>query len=455
MDAAAEHLKRINLFDDKYFAEVFDAKTWDDGAGAYELERKMRVRRNAEFMKSLGLGDGVKLAAPKPFAARAPRKKAPAGPKRRSPRTKSGGATYTGMQVDHSMDDDARDGDYDSDAYDSDDDDDARAVRRPRRAAVEPLTDAQRAKLAGAGWVAGFEKWLRKGDGRTAPASKSNIARCMPQVKKLAAGAGIKYYRWNRGDAENGFLVGASVDMSSDLIQHWHDGKDHEARYGKDLGNGWVLNHPLKKLVLYQWYLNEAGGDDEAAAVGEAAAVDEAEASATDEEAAAEPPKYERTLFFEGGSEDEAEPGDEAAAADPLVGRVVRKKFPGCGTHDGKIVGRSPRDDGAYLVYWAVDDLEIPMSAAAVAKHLVDAPAPKPAPAVSPEKRAAPAAKRAAEEPAAKRAAEKPAAAAPKVVTPPKRKRAAACVASYKEPSRRQKLRNDGTWTKDGVKTRA
>ena len=32
---------------------------------------------------------------------------------------------------------------------------------------------------------------------------------------------------------------------------------------------------------------------------------------------------------------------------------------------------------------------------------------------------------------------------------------AAACVASYKEPSRRQKLRNDGTWTKDGVKTRA
>ena len=77
MDAAAEHLKRINLFDDKYFAEVFDAKTWDDGAGAYELERKMRVRRNAEFMKSLGLGDGVKLAAPKPFAARAPRKKAP------------------------------------------------------------------------------------------------------------------------------------------------------------------------------------------------------------------------------------------------------------------------------------------------------------------------------------------------------------------------------------------
>ena len=419
MDAAAEHLKRINLYDDKYFAEVFDAKTWDDGAGAYELERKMRVRRNAEFMKSLGLGDGVKLAAPKkPFAARAPRKKAPAGPKRRSPRTKSGDATYTGMQVDHSMDDDARDGDYDSDDYDSDDDDDVHAVRRPRRAAVEPLTDAQRAKLAGAGWVAGFEKWLRKGDGRTAPASKSNIARCMPQVKKLAAGAGIKYYRWNRGEAENGFLVGASVDMSSDLIQHWHDGKDHEARYGKDLGNGWVLNHPLKKLVLYQWYLNEA---------------------------AAEPPKYERTLFFEGGSEDEAEPED-AAAADPLVGRVVRKKFPGCGTHDGKIVGRSPRDDGAYLVYWAVDDLEIPMSAAAVAKHLVAEPAPKPAPAVSPEKRAAP---------AAKRAAEKPAAAAPKVVTPPKRKRAAACVASYKEPSRRQKLRNDGTWTKDGVKTRA
>ena len=455
MDAAAEHLKRINLFDDKYFAEVFDAKTWDDGAGAYELERKMRVRRNAEFMKSLGLGDGVKLAAPKPFAARAPRKKAPAGPKRRSPRTKSGGATYTGMQVDHSMDDDARDGDYDSDDSDDDDDDDARAVRRPRRAAVEPLTDAQRAKLAGAGWVAGFEKWLRKGDGRTAPASKSNIARCMPQVKKLAAGAGIKYYRWNRGDAENGFLVGASVDMSSDLIQHWHDGKDHEARYGKDLGNGWVLNHPLKKLVLYQWHLNEAGGDDDAAAAGEAAAVNEAEASATDEEAAAEPPKYERTLFFEGGSEDEAEPEDDAAA-DPLVGRVVRKKFPGCGTHDGKIVGRSPRDDGAYLVYWAVDDLEIPMSAAAVAKHLIDEPAPKPAPAVSPEKRAAPAAKRAAAAaPAAKRAAEKPAAAAPKVVTPPKRKRAAACVASYKEPSRRQKLRNDGTWTKDGVKTRA
>ena len=412
----------------------------------YEIERDERIKRNKAFLESLGLGDGPSLVVPKkPPTARAPKKPRAAGPKRRSPRTKASDPNYTSMQVDTSMED-AKDGDYDSDDWDSDEDDeDAQAFRRPRRAAVEPLTDAQRAKLAGAGWVAGFEKWLRKGDGRTAPASKSNIARCMPQVKKLAAGAGIKYYRWNRGEAENGFLVGASVDMSSDLIQHWHDGKDHEARYGKDLGNGWVLNHPLKKLVLYQWYLNEAGGDDEAGAVDEAAAVDEAEASATDEEAAAEPPKYERTLFFEGGSEDEAEPED-AAAADPLVGRVVRKKFPGCGTHDGKIVGRSPRDDGAYLVYWAVDDLEIPMSAAAVAKHLVDEPAPKPAPAVSPEKRAAP---------AAKRAAEKPAAAAPKVVTPPKRKRAAACVASYKEPSRRQKLRNDGTWTKDGVKTRA
>ena len=54
-------------------------------------------------------------------------------------------------------------------------------------------------------------------------------------------------------------------------------------------------------------------------------------------------------------------------------------------------------------------------------------------------------------EPKKKRAA----AAAPKVATPPKRRRAAANVGSYKEASRRTKLRNDGSWTKDGVKTRA
>ena len=40
--------------------------------------------------------------------------------------------------------------------------------------------------------------------------------------------------------------------MTSDLIEIWHQGKDHEARYGRDLGNGWVVNHPVKKLVLYQ-----------------------------------------------------------------------------------------------------------------------------------------------------------------------------------------------------------
>ena len=425
----------------------------------YEIERDERIKRNKAFLESLGLGDGPKLVvAKKPPTARAPKKPRAAGPKRRSPRTKASDPNYTSMQVDTSMED-AKDGDYDSDDWDSDEDDeDAPAFRRPRRAAVEPLTDAQRAKLAGAGWVAGFEKWLRKGDGRTAPASKSNIARCMPQVKKLAAGAGIKYYRWNRGDAENGFLVGVSVDMASDLVQHWHDGKDHEARFGKDLGNGWVLNHPLKKLVLYQWFLNETGADADAAAVEADAGAEaeaEAEASATDEEAAAaeeavvELPKYERTLFFDEDDEEE-EPEEAAAEADPLVGRVVRKNFPGCGIHEGRVVGKSPTNAGAYLVYWPVDDLEIPMSAAAVAKHLVEAPAAatNTANAKTPspkKKRASPA------EPKKKRAA----AAAPKVATPPKRRRAAANVGSYKEASRRTKLRNDGSWTKDGVKTRA
>ena len=146
-------------------------------------------------------------------------------------------------------------------------------------------------------------------------------------MKKLAAGAGIKYYRWNRGEAENGFLVGASVDMSSDLIQHWHDGKDHEARYGKDLGNGWVLNHPLKKLVLYQWYLNEAGGDDEAA-VDEAAAAEEAEAPSgvpAAAESPAEPAAAETAAAPAAAAEaaadaPAAEAADEAPAPD---GKVV------------------------------------------------------------------------------------------------------------------------------------
>ena len=41
----------------------------------------------------------------------------------------------------------------------------------------------------------------------------------------------------------------------SDFIQLMQEGKDCENKYGRDHGNGWLIAHPLKKLLIFQQFI--------------------------------------------------------------------------------------------------------------------------------------------------------------------------------------------------------
>ena len=42
----------------------------------------------------------------------------------------------------------------------------------------------------------------------------------------------------------------------SDIGKIIEDARDFENKHGSDHGNGWLLNHPLRKLLFYQHYLD-------------------------------------------------------------------------------------------------------------------------------------------------------------------------------------------------------
>ena len=42
------------------------------------------------------------------------------------------------------------------------------------------------------------------------------------------------------------------VDLQSDFVQIHQNAKMHIDKFGRDHGNGWLLNHPITKLIMYQ-----------------------------------------------------------------------------------------------------------------------------------------------------------------------------------------------------------
>jgi hypothetical protein len=77
----------------------------------------------------------------------------------------------------------------------------------------------------------------------------------MRQVTKLARGEGVRYdsprYGWPEGCV---FMRGVKVTPLSDIVQIMEDAQEAEDRWGRDHGNGWLLSHPLKKLLLFQQF---------------------------------------------------------------------------------------------------------------------------------------------------------------------------------------------------------
>ncbi len=52
----------------------------------------------------------------------------------------------------------------------------------------------------------------------------------------------------------------------SDIGKIIEDAREFENKHGRDHGNGWLLNHPLRKLLFYQHYLDTKGKKSKPAA---------------------------------------------------------------------------------------------------------------------------------------------------------------------------------------------
>ena len=213
-------------------------------------------------------------------------------------------------------------------------------------------------------------------------------------MTKLVTGVGVDYHHWPAGVV---FRKGEPVTLQDDLAEIKEDAKDFEAQHGRDLGNGWLLNHPLQKMILFRDHLAATKLPGKARkktkAVPRAPSSDDDDC---DEAAAAPPPEAkpangaltpetvrairEAKKRFDEGEIDEAtfketkagllnKPSPAAVDATPsLVGRAVRKKFPGSGWFDGVI---QSVEDGRCEIAWS-DGAVKSMKDSAVAKILKD-----------------------------------------------------------------------------------
>lgn len=85
--------------------------------------------------------------------------------------------------------------------------------------------------------------------------SEQNVRNVMKQVTKLATGEGVRYespsYGWKPNQY---FQKGTPVTPLSDFVELMEMAQECEDKWGRDHGNGWLLSHPLKKMLLFQQF---------------------------------------------------------------------------------------------------------------------------------------------------------------------------------------------------------
>ena len=91
--------------------------------------------------------------------------------------------------------------------------------------------------------------------------SQANAQQVIRQARKLLSGGGIPYKQWPKGVV---FAKDEDISLDDTDFDHLHKrAKDFENEHGKDKGNGWLLQHPIHKLKLYQEYRSEKAEQEE------------------------------------------------------------------------------------------------------------------------------------------------------------------------------------------------
>uniref|UniRef100_A0A7S1BHT7 Uncharacterized protein n=2 Tax=Corethron hystrix TaxID=216773 RepID=A0A7S1BHT7_9STRA len=81
--------------------------------------------------------------------------------------------------------------------------------------------------------------------------SEANARMVMRQVRLLASGAGVTYHHWPKKVV---FCKNRPIDLSENFEALFREAQQYEDQYGRDLGNGWLMRHPIVKLMNYQEY---------------------------------------------------------------------------------------------------------------------------------------------------------------------------------------------------------
>ena len=220
----------------------------------YELKRLERIAKNEAYLESIGLGSAKQklkdmCKKTKKNAKQSRRHTIKPGEERRSKRLKKMETNF--VMLSYHDDDDIAAVDQDEQTL--------KRSRSRRYASFDrsdfDLSEAEKRTLENGiideNFLFKFQEFLLYHD----RISEQNMRNVMRQVTKLANGRGIRYespkYGWPEGCY---FMPGKKVTPMSDIVQLMQDAQACEDKWGRDHGNGWLLSHPLKKLLIFQQF---------------------------------------------------------------------------------------------------------------------------------------------------------------------------------------------------------
>ena len=79
--------------------------------------------------------------------------------------------------------------------------------------------------------------------------SRQNVRNVMRQTRLMASGAGVEH---PHNDEAPLFMQGVKLSMGSDCTTLIEDARAWLREWGRDKSNGWLLTHPLKKMLVFQ-----------------------------------------------------------------------------------------------------------------------------------------------------------------------------------------------------------
>ena len=125
---------------------------------------------------------------------------------------------------------------------------------------LSELTTSQNATLDKAqDWLTAMGTFLSThGHGSTGNSITAvNLGRTLNKLSILASGAGLTYGHWGDGVVFHPF----PIDLHTDTLTLLEDAREWSLEHGKDLGNGWLMKHPITKLACYQVHLSQPDDD--------------------------------------------------------------------------------------------------------------------------------------------------------------------------------------------------